>query len=254
MILGIAGIINETLDRIMLDYLLSGSDEERRAQIGIYGACYKISIFITLIIQAYRYAAEPFFFSRAQQKDAKNTYAVLMNYFVIVVLTALLTILLFQNLFNQFIDEKFHEGVGIVPILLYANLFLGIYYNLSVWYKLTDKTLLGAYVGIGGALITIVANLVLIPLYGYKGSAIATLICYISMALVAYLMGRKYYSIPYNVLKIIGYILLTLLIYRGSIFIDPSTVYLVYLVKTLGILLFITAVFLFERKELSRKR
>jgi len=251
MLLGLAGIINETLDRIMLDYLLEGTDFERRQQIGIYGACYKISIFISLFIQAYRYAAEPFFFDKSSEKNAQKMYATLMNYFVIIISLALLVILLFQNLFNMFIDDKFHEGVGIVPILLYANLFLGIYYNLSVWYKLTDKTLLGAYVGIGGAVLTVVANWVLIPYFGYYGSAIATLICYVSMALVAYMMGKKHYPVPYPLIKILTYIFSTLLIYKAIISFTFLSIVMVYLLKIVGLILFFVLVYAIERKEIK---
>ena len=178
-------------------------------------------------------------------------YATLMNYFVIIISLALLVILLFQNLFNMFIDDKFHEGVGIVPILLYANLFLGIYYNLSVWYKLTDKTLLGAYVGIGGAVLTVVANWVLIPYFGYYGSAIATLICYVSMALVAYMMGKKHYPVPYPLIKILTYIFSTLLIYKAIISFTFLSIVMVYLLKIVGLILFFVLVYAIERKEIK---
>ena len=218
LIAGIAGIVNENLDRLLLKYMLIGElgTAETMRQVGIYGACYKVSILVTLFVQAYRYAAEPFFFSRSSDRDARETYASLMKLFVIVCLFIFLAIMLNIDTVMLFVGEEYREGAVIVPILLMANIFLGIYYNLSVWYKLTDRTIAGAYIGLAGAAITIATNLILIPTLGYTGSAWATLLCYFTMASISYLAGMKYYPVPYPLLKISGYMMLALGLYAIS--------------------------------------
>ncbi len=200
---GMAGIVNETFDRILLRYLLPSDIAE--AQIGIYGACYKISILMTIFIQAYKYAAEPFFFSYSKEKDAKQTYADLMTYFVIATSFIFLATTLFMDVALLMIGKDFREGKEIIPILLMANLFLGVFYNLSIWYKLSNQTKYGAYIAIAGAVVTIAANLILIPRMGYQGSAWATFICYAMMMLVSFVLGHKYYPIPYNYKKLLFY-------------------------------------------------
>lgn len=202
---GLAGIVNETLDRILLKRMLIDSlgETETLVQLGIYGANYKLSIIITLFIQAFRYAAEPFFFSQQKNKDSKETYALVMNYFVIVVSVMFLVVLFYIDVFKLFINnEALWVGLKIVPILLLANIFLGMYYNQSIWYKLSSKTGFGALISIFGAVLTIVFNIILIPHFGYVGSAWATLICYASMVVVSYLLGQKHFPIPYDLKKI----------------------------------------------------
>lgn len=215
LIAGIAGIANENIDRILLKFLLIDEfgREYTMTQVGIYGACYKISILITLFIQAYRYAAEPFFFSKASDIDAKKTYADLMTYFVLICLIIFFFLVANLSWVMKFVGEEYRVGAGIVPILLIANIFLGIYYNLSVWYKLTDKTIVGAYISVGGAAVTIFFNLMLIPIIGYVGSAWATLICYFLMALFSYKIGQKYYPVPYPLAKLAIYFLVTIALY-----------------------------------------
>ncbi|RMG79286.1 MAG: polysaccharide biosynthesis protein, partial [Bacteroidetes bacterium] len=177
LIAGLAGIANETIDRILLKNILSpvlGFNEALR-QVGIYGAVYKISIIITLFIQAFRYAAEPFFFHHEKHKNAPFAYAVVMNFFVIVCVSVFMGVMLYIDIVKQFLRQKeYWEGLHVVPVLLMANIFLGIYYNLSAWYKLSGKTRFGAYFSIIGALITLTLNLLWIPEYGYTGAAWAT--------------------------------------------------------------------------------
>lgn len=202
---GFAGIINELIDRILLSRLLIEPNglEYAESQVGIYSANYKLSILISLFIQAFRYAAEPFFFSQEKNEDKGKIYSKVMNYFVIVVTLIFVTISLNLPLFKWFIpNEAYWEGLRIVPILLLANVFLGIYYNQSIWYKLADKTKFGAYISIGGAVITLGLNLALIPLLGYMGSAITTMIVYFVMMVASYFLGQKYYPIKYNLRKI----------------------------------------------------
>ncbi|MCS6820001.1 MAG: polysaccharide biosynthesis C-terminal domain-containing protein, partial [Chitinophagales bacterium] len=206
-VIGFAGIINEMLDRMSLKYLLSGTVQENLAQLGIYSACYKLSILMNLFIQAFRYAAEPFFFAQASRKDSPKIYADVLLYFTIFCVFIFLMISLFLQYFGLFIGQDFRSGLSIVPILLIANMFFGIYTNLSIWYKLTDRTLYGALVALLGAAVTIVLLWWWVPRMGYHGAAWATLGCYIFMTVVSYILGQKYFPVPYNIPKVLAYIL-----------------------------------------------
>lgn len=208
--MGLAGMVNEVLDRILLKQLLPENfypGITKLAAVGIYGACYKLSIFMSLAIQAFRYAAEPFFFTQATDKNAPELYSKVMHWFIIVCVAIL--ILISINLDTlQFILQQplYRTGLSIVPVLLLANLFLGIYYNLSIWYKLTDKTYFGTILTCIGAVITLIFNFLLIPIMGYLGAAYATLICYFSIAALSYYWGNKYFKVPYKVVDSIIYI------------------------------------------------
>lgn len=168
---------------------------------------------MSLFIQAFRYAAEPFFFAYADQKDARRIYADVLRFFVIFCVFIFLLVTLYIDFFKYFVGDEFRAGLEVVPILLLANLCLGIYVNLSIWYKLTDHTLMGAFVSLAGAVLTVVLNVWWIPIFGYAGSAWATLVCYASMALMSYLLGRKYYPVDYDVKRVIGYIGLGIALY-----------------------------------------
>ena len=212
-VIGLAGIVNEMLDRAALKYLLPYDDATNMAQLGIYSACYKLSILMTLFIQAFRYAGEPFFFAYAKEGDARPVYALVLTWFVILCVFIFLLVTLYLDVFQYFVGAPYREGLHVVPVLLLANLLLGVYVNLSIWYKLTDRTLLGAGVALGGALITIVALWLLVPAYGYAGAAWAHLLCYSAMVLISYLLGRRYYPVPYDLPRVIGYITLGLGLY-----------------------------------------
>ncbi|HQW04958.1 MAG TPA: polysaccharide biosynthesis C-terminal domain-containing protein [Flavobacteriales bacterium] len=215
MVAGLAGMVNETADRIILKYLLPEGIAD--AQIGIYGACYKLAVLITLFIQAFRMGAEPFFFSHAKEKNSGETFARIMNIFVAVCMSAFLVVMLFLDLFKWFIpNPAYHEGLRVVPILMLANVFLGIYYNQSVWYKLTDRTRVGGTIAIIGAAITIAFNFALIPVLGYMGSAWATLACYAGMAVISYAWGQKHYPIPYNVSRVLLYMAGGVMLWWGA--------------------------------------
>ena len=212
MIAGLASAINEVADRQIMNFVLP--KEEAFSQIGIYSACYKLSIFMTLFIQAYRYGAEPFFFAKAKDLDARETYAELMNLFIIA------TSLIFVGL-NLFIDPlsrvfipnpEYYEGLHVVPILLLANLFLGVYINLSIWYKLSDKTINGAIISTVGAIITITLNFAAIPLYGYTAAAWVTLAAYAVMMIISLIWGQRAYPIPYDFKRMFGYLALSILV------------------------------------------
>jgi O-antigen/teichoic acid export membrane protein len=216
LIAGLAGIVNETIDRIMLKRMLYESlgAEATMEQIGIYGAVYKISILITLFIQAFRYAAEPFFFAQEKEKNAKETYARVLHAFTGVLLFIFLGVLFFIDIIKYFIqDEAYWVGLKVVPVLLMANVMLGIYYNLSVWYKLSNHTKYGAYIALIGAAITIALNYFLIPHFGYQGSAWATLACYSAMVIISYLWGQNKFSIPYEIRKIVSLFALSFVLF-----------------------------------------
>ncbi|UOU98845.1 oligosaccharide flippase family protein [Chryseobacterium daecheongense] len=209
MIAGLAGIVNQTLDRQFLKYLLP--DEEARHQIGVYGAVYKIATFITVFRQAYQLGIEPYFFSSFKNKDSHKTYAVLMDVFVIC--SCVIYMGLMVNL--QWISEEYlrnplyYEGIEIIPFVMLGALFLGIYLNLSIWYKLSDQTKVGLYISIIGAVITILINFLFIPKYGYWASAIAALVTFMSMMIISYVWGQIWYPIHYNTGKIVLYLTVT---------------------------------------------
>jgi O-antigen/teichoic acid export membrane protein len=226
MFMGLAGMVNEVFDRMMLRSLVPEGMYPGKSNLevlGIYGACYKLSMFMSLAIQAFRYAAEPFFFSQAKEKNAPGLFAVVMKYFIIT--CTLIYVFVGCNLgfFGHILrSETYREGLDIVPVLLLANLFLGIYINLSVWYKLTDKTYAGTVITGLGALITVVANFTLIPLLGYFGAAVATLICYAGMAVIGYFWGQKHFPVPYKIDSAFFYISLSTLFIIFSIRFVPG--------------------------------
>jgi len=254
---GMAGIVNETFDRLLLRYLLP--KDIATYQVGIYAACYKISILMTIFIQAYKYAAEPFFFAQAKEKDAKEVYAKIMDYFIIIVSLIFLVTMLYLDDFIMpiLVGKKYWEGKGVIPVLMMANLFLGVYYNLSIWYKLTAKTSWGAWLSLIGAVITLVLNFWWIPLssdhliYGYYGSAWATFICYGSMMILSYLIGQKYFPVKYNLIKFAGYLGLSVLLYVFSIFIKPESLMLRIGFHSVLLLIFLGIVYLIEKPRFS---
>lgn len=198
MIGGIAYAVNEHLDKLMIPALI---DENAN---GIYAACYKLGVFMTLYITAFRMGAEPFFFNNAHLSDAKEKYSTIMISFVTFgSMTMLLVIVLIDPISHLFIRQHIYlEGLYIVPVILLANLFSGVYANLSVWYKLTDQTRFGMYISIFGGVLTIISLLILIPPFGISGAAYATLFTYLSMAVISWYFGSRYYSIPYDIPKI----------------------------------------------------
>ena len=215
-ILGLAGMINEVLDRIILKQLMPNKAEAQVAQ-GVYSACYKIAILITIFIQAFRFAAEPFFFGKAKEKDSKGTYAFVMKYFVIFCLFLFLATLLNLDWIKYIIDKPYWGGLKVVPILLLANVCLGVVYNLSIWYKLSGQTKYGAYISITGAVITIVINVIFVPEYSYVACAWATLAAYGSMMVLSYLWGQKNFPIKYNVKAMTVYTAITIFLYLLSL-------------------------------------
>ena len=195
LIAGLAGMTNETIDRILLKHLLPIEDSVY--QLGIYGALYKLSIIMILFIQTFRFAAEPFFFDQHNSSNDRSIYSDVMKYFVVVMGVIFLAVIIFYEFIIGFLGPAYRDhpdGFEIVSILLIANLFLGVLYNLSIWYKLTEKTIFGAYISIFGAIITVVLNFSLIPKIGILGSAWATLMCYFSMTILSYFLGKNIFQ------------------------------------------------------------
>jgi O-antigen/teichoic acid export membrane protein len=215
LIAGFGGMINETFDRIMLRWLSTAPTAElAKAEVGIYSACYKLSILITLFVQAFRMGAEPFFFRQAQGQEPQRVYARVMKFFVITICFMFLVVVLFLDIWKHFIQNpKQWEGLRVVPILLLANMFLGIYYNLSIWYKLSNRTSAGAYITLIGAGITLLVNFLFIPSFGYMACAWATFLCYGSMMVLSYTWGQKVYRVPYPVRKLAAYLFISTALY-----------------------------------------
>jgi O-antigen/teichoic acid export membrane protein len=211
LIMGLAGTVNLVIDRLLLEPLLPlGFYPGRTAAdaVGIYGNCYKLAIFMNLAVQAFRYAADPFFFSKAQDKNAPEVFARVMKAFIIVCVLIWLGVCLNLDWLGQFFlrSPAYREGLVVVPFLLLANLFLGVYYNLSVWFKLTDRTRYGTLLTVIGLGVTLVGNVLLIPLLGYLGCAITFLLSCVVMTAICYQLGEKYYPIPYDLRSAFGYI------------------------------------------------
>lgn len=254
-IAGFAGIINETLDRRLIRILLEPQMGTRAAlaQVGIYGAVYKLAVLITLFTQAFRYAAEPFFFAQDYEGNDRKVYADVMKWYTIVVTTIFLMVMLYLDLFKILIrNSEYWVGLSIVPILLFANIFLGWIYNLSVWYKLTHRTIFGAGLAIFGAIITIGMNMYLIPQIGYTGAAWTTFSAYGIMALASYLLGNHYFPIPYNVIKILGYSILAFGLWYFSTWMQLDNEVLHYLAKTIFLIIFLSIIVAWEWKDIDR--
>jgi O-antigen/teichoic acid export membrane protein len=253
MVAGFAGMVNETFDRIMLPLLIADKSTAL-SQLGIYGACYKLSILMSLFVQTFRYAAEPFFFSQASSSNATQTYSRVMHYFVLMCSFIFLAVMLYMDVVKHFIGTEYREGLGVVPILLMANLCLGVFYNLSVWYKLTHQTKWGAWLSITGAIITLVLNFALIPVMGYMGAAWATLACYASMMVISYAAGQKYYPVNYNLGSFFYFISTALILFFISEgvrdYFDPGRTAMM-VINTVFLFGFMALAYVYERRKNS---
>jgi O-antigen/teichoic acid export membrane protein len=249
LIIGFAFAMNEMFGRILMNYLLP--EEIALNQVGIYSASYKLAILLSLFVQAFRYAAEPFFFAQDKEKNSRKIYAQVMKYFVIIMAFSSLGILLYLDVIKLIIGREFRGAIGVIPILLLAYIFIGIFYNLSVWYKLTNKTIYGAVLALVGTLITVVLNFVLIPIYGYWGSAWATLSCYFAMMVFSYFWGRKKFKVKYELKKIITYLIVAFLLYYFSTLFSIDSLYFRMLFHTLLMGVFVSIVLLFDWSELK---
>lgn len=246
MVGGIAYAVNENVDKLLIQNLM---DKESN---GVYAACYKLGVFMTLYITAFRLGAEPFFFSQAHTSDAKQKYSTIMTWFVVFGSIFMLFVTGFIDILASIIlrNKVYTTGLYIVPVILLANLFSGIYNNLSIWYKLTDRTRAGMYISILGGVITIVSLYLFVPFYGIMGGAIATLITYFCMAVISYFFGRKFYPVPYELPRIaliIGVSAflsgLSFVNFRGN-----------YTISTGLIAAFVIFVFLLQKEQIRKLR
>ncbi len=234
LVVSICGMININLDKLLMPHLIP-ADQQPLYQTGIYGANYKLAVIMSLFIQAFRFAFEPFFFTH----DSKQTYADVLKYFTAFGLLIFLGVMFYLDLVKLFIGKGFREGVEIVPYVLIANLFLGIFFSLSVWYKKSDKTHFGALIAIIGAVITIIMNVLLVPRMGYMGAAYAVLTCFSVMMIFSYILGQKYYRIPYDIKRIAFYFTTALIIYTIGMQIQMNSIWSTIFARTPFILLFI---------------
>ena len=253
-IAGFAGMINETFDRVMLQRWSPLKGDAATFEVGIYSACYKLSILITLFVQAFRMGAEPFFFKQSTEANAPKVYARVMKFFVITICGMFLLVSLYLDIWKYFIqDKKMWVGLKVVPILLLANMFLGIYINLSIWYRLSRKTTAGAYITLIGAGITIAVNFIFIPYFSYMACAWATFLCYGTMMVISYIWGQKSYPVPYAWKKLLAYIVIVVILY----FIHNALIgiwhndALNYTAATLFLALFGLFIYRVEKKEFN---
>lgn len=251
LIAGLAGMVNETLDRILLSYMLPG--KQAMTQIGIYSACYKVSIIMTIFTQTFRFAAEPFFFGRSKEQNSRKTMADIMKYFVIICSFIFLGTMMNIQWIQFFAgSSEFRSGIKIVPILLLANMFLGIFINQSIWYKLSGQTHFGALLTIFGAIITIALNIYWIPRIGYMGCAWTTFICYAAMMVASYFLGNKHYPVNYDLKRIFGYLTLSITLYLLSKWIKTDSSSINLFINNGLLVAFIAFIWRLEKNEIRR--
>jgi len=256
-VVGLGGMVNDMLSRLVYRHVVDLPRAAADKELGIFGNLYRLAVMVTVMIQAFRMAAEPFFFNRSKEENAQRIYARVMKFFVIACCFMFLFIALYRDVLQWIITRKSKEwgdGMYIVPILAMGNIFLGIYYNLSIWYKLTNKNMYGAVITFSGAVITILLNILLIPKLHYLGAALATFCCYTFMMITSYILGQKYYPVPYAKKKLIAYLVMVSLIYllhRGLLMISHNWI---FNVGTATILMASFALFIskVERKEIQR--
>jgi O-antigen/teichoic acid export membrane protein len=240
-------IVNENLDKIVLKKLLP--IEIADGEVGIYGAVCKIAIFLSIFITAFRLGAEPFFFSHAKQQNAKNTYATILKYFVIALTILFVGLIANIEILKHFISKsEYWVGLPAVPYLLLGYVCLGIYMNLSIWYRLSDQTRFGLYISVIGAIITIVLNIILIPKFSYMGSAWVSMLAYFVMMVLSYVLGQKYYPIPYDLKKISVYLIISTLIVFTSFFLFNRNIY----IGNALLIAFVVGVAYFEKNDLMK--
>lgn len=250
LISGLAGTVNEVIDRIMLRFRLPDYVNALE-QIGIYGANVKIAVIMLLFIQMFRYASEPFFFSQEKNKASRELYATVLYYFTICGVFVFLFISLYIDIFIHIIGSDYHEGMNVVPVILLGNLMLGIYFNLSVWYKLREKTVFGAIFALIGALITLAINYYFIPHYGYMASAWGHLVAYSAMVTCSYLIGRRYYLVPYKVVAILIYLIGGIGMFFLSELVKSSDLYKRLIINSIIIIIFVVIVYIREKKIIA---
>mgnify|MGYP002511825061 FL=1 len=248
LILGVAGIMNQTLDRIL--FLKLYPFEDTKAQLGIYGACFKVAMVMMMFTQAFRYAYEPFVFSKHKNRQSAEAYADVMKYYIIFSFLILLGVIFYLDIFRYIISDAYWEGLKIVPVVLWTYVFQGVYFNLSFWYKLTDETKWGAYFSLIGLVITLVLQIVGVPRIGYWASCGSSLVCYLVIMLLSYFIGQKKAPIPYDLKSIGGYTALTIALlgvyYILRIYVIGNT----WVMMAIGTVLIGIYIFILTRKDL----
>jgi len=252
LVLGIAGIIDQTIDKILFPFLLPG--HEGATQLGIYGATSKLALVMLVFTQAFRYAYEPFVFSQNGGKDSLKSYADAMKYFVISALLIFLGMMFYLDIFKFIIKDTYWSGLAVVPIVLVAFIFQGIYFNLSFWYKLTDRTMYGAWISLFGTLIVIVGNVLFVPYFSYWASAWSALACYLAMTAISYFLGQKYMPVDYDLRRIGLYALLALALYGLISVLQFENIWLNYAFRTLLMFGFLGGVFLKDARQILLKK
>ena len=215
LVMGLAGQLNQAASQILFPYLFDGSQEEARAQLGIYGACIKIAMIMVMITQAFRFAYEPFVFGKSKDKDNRDTYAQAMKFYLIFTLLAFLVVMGYLDILKYLIGESYWDGLRVVPIIMAAEIMFGVFFNLSFWYKLTDRTIWGAYFSGIGAVVLITIDILLIPRFSYMACAWAGFAAYATSMLLSYFIGQRYYPIAYPIRQMSAYVLLTLVLYMA---------------------------------------
>jgi O-antigen/teichoic acid export membrane protein len=213
LVLGVCGIMNQTLDRILFPFFYTGADAQ--TQLGIYGACFKVAMVMMMFTQAFRYAYEPFVFAKHKDRESVEAYADAMKYYIIFSYMILLGMIFYLDLLKFIIAPSYWEGLKIVPIVLWTYIFQGVYFNLSFWYKLTDKTQWGAYFSIIGVIITFALQAIFVPRIGYVASAASSTVCFLVLMLLSYFVGRKHLNIPYDLRRIGIYTGIVIVILAG---------------------------------------
>lgn len=264
LLISLVGMVNEVADKILIKYLVTIPDEMTLAsmnmtgneyamqQLGIYSANFKLGVLMTIFIQMFRFASEPFFFSHAKDRNAPTLYAKVMTYFVIFCLLIFLGVMFYMDILQHFVGRTgsdYREGLRIVPIILIANMLYGIVFNLSIWFKLSDKTYYGTIISIIGSITTLLCFFILIPKIGYMGAAIAHLGCYSVMMLVSYFWGQRIMPIPYQIGRITIYCVLAAILFFISTLTSELGIVLKLSLNTLMILIFIGITFIMERKN-----
>ena len=252
LVMGLAGQLNQAASQILFPYLYDGSVAEARTQLGIYGACIKIAMIMVMITQAFRYAYEPFVFSKSKEQDQKQTYAVAMKYYVVFTLLAFLVVIGYMNILRYLVGESYWEGLRVVPIVMAAEIMFGIFFNLSFWYKLTDRTIWGAYFSAIGAVVLIIVDILLIPRFSYMACAWAGFAAYGISMLISYFAGQKYYPIQYPIKEILFYVGIAIVFFVGMELANRTlSVWAALVFNTFILLLFAAIVW---KKDLKRVR
>jgi len=247
LVLGVAGIMNQTLDRILFPYLYTGADAQ--AQLGIYGACFKVAMVMMMFTQAFRYAYEPFVFAKHKDRQSVEAYADAMKYYIIFSYLILLGVIFYLDIFRYIVASAYWEGLKIVPVVLWTYVFQGIYFNLSFWYKLTDETKWGAYFSLIGLGITLVLQIVGVPLIGYWASCGSSLVCYFVIMLLSYFIGQKKAPIPYDLKVIGGYTALTIGLLAVYYAIRMYYIHNTWILMAIGTILIGIYLFVLTRKD-----